>query len=308
MAVNQNPFQGPDIHRVKVEKEWPDKWWVKSILSIFVAVIGGIFLHEIYSLHRETVRENKVKPPIVKKVEPALDEKTPQQTPPQIQNDLVDVIPAKDERSANHWTKDPTAKVHSGQIVPVKCEPAWVPTNVGCGSDFCPINLWIESVVFDQSSTALNVAVSPWSDRRTEPVSLLSANGAYLTDDRGFRYDLLKDGGSYVGNVRGVNPDEIYRFVLVFGKMRPTEKLLFHHHQFQPIIVWLPWSQTKHKPLNGTRPNPCGENGGIAVLKNGSTLRYTRRETNGSNTRLFNGTGYADVATEAIESLEKCVD
>jgi soluble lytic murein transglycosylase-like protein len=42
----------------------------------------------------------------------------------------------------------------------------------------------------------------------------------------------------------------------------------------------------------------------IAVLRNGNSIRFERKEQTGNSTRLYTGTGYLDVASDLIESFE----
>jgi soluble lytic murein transglycosylase-like protein len=44
--------------------------------------------------------------------------------------------------------------------------------------------------------------------------------------------------------------------------------------------------------------------GEIAVLRNGFSIHFERKEQNGNSTRLYTGTGYMDIATDQIESFE----
>src|SRR5689334_5717217 len=42
----------------------------------------------------------------------------------------------------------------------------------------------------------------------------------------------------------------------------------------------------------------------LAVLRNGFTVRFERKEQTGNVTRLYTGTGYMEIATEQIASFE----
>lgn len=328
MALNQNPFEKSDIPLVKVKKDWWEIWWKDLGVGIVVVVVGGLILQGISSRNHEIEQQDRVKQPSVKKADPPIrpiNEKTEEQHP-QVSNLVIDVIP----RPLPEYSKsdDLPVKIRAGQEVSVKCNPTWVPSASPLHA-YDRIALSVESIVFDQSFTALHVAVKP-GEGAEQDVLLRSAVKAYLTDDNGYRYDLQKDDGSYsLYLTRDIKPDEIYRFSLIFlGKMRPTEKLLFHHPQFQPITVWLPWAQAiSHRVLpdtgalqkpeiathksgkqSSTLPKPCGENGGIVMLKNGFSVRYDRRETSGSSSRFFTSTGYLDIANDEIVGFEKCTE
>jgi soluble lytic murein transglycosylase-like protein len=44
--------------------------------------------------------------------------------------------------------------------------------------------------------------------------------------------------------------------------------------------------------------------GEIAVLRNGFSIHFERKEQNGNSTRLYTGTGYMDIASDQIESFQ----
>jgi len=44
--------------------------------------------------------------------------------------------------------------------------------------------------------------------------------------------------------------------------------------------------------------------GEVAILRNGFSIRFDRKEQLGSSTRLYTGTGYMDIASDQIESFE----
>ncbi|HEX4605598.1 MAG TPA: lytic transglycosylase domain-containing protein [Candidatus Angelobacter sp.] len=63
---------------------------------------------------------------------------------------------------------------------------------------------------------------------------------------------------------------------------------------FRPIAIGM--------LLAGTQlPAFAGE---IAVLRNGFTIHFDRKEQQGNSTRLYTGTGYLDIASDQIESFE----
>src|SRR5579864_9052855 len=44
--------------------------------------------------------------------------------------------------------------------------------------------------------------------------------------------------------------------------------------------------------------------GEIAVLRNGFSIHFERKEQNGNSTRLYTGAGYMDIASDQIESFQ----
>ena len=45
--------------------------------------------------------------------------------------------------------------------------------------------------------------------------------------------------------------------------------------------------------------------GQVAVLRNGFTIRFDRKEQSGNSTRLYTGTGYLDIASNQIVSFDQ---
>ena len=44
--------------------------------------------------------------------------------------------------------------------------------------------------------------------------------------------------------------------------------------------------------------------GEVAVLRNGFSIHFERKEQNGNSTRLYTGAGYMDIASDQIESFQ----
>lgn len=126
---------------------------------------------------------------------------------------------------------------------------AWVTTPDDEPSESRELNYWIEQVWLSDQATVLDVAVRTWD--KWNNVRLHKAEDAYLTDDRGTRYDLRNDGGVYnSSNVYICKQDEIVRFKIEFPRLDHRSKyLLLHQSHFQILRIDLDWSNIDPRVL-----------------------------------------------------------
>jgi hypothetical protein len=306
------PYQKPDdskIPTVKVKRHWQEILLIEVILGIVVTVVGGVIIHW-YIRRSDSIPSGERKPSASQSKSQA---PTPNTIPTPTPLVILDVIPTHETRVQAHLSKNKQLQVHAGENIKIVCKPQWVSTVNDGNSRFEKLNLWVEDVVFNEGSTELHVAVSPWSGS-TESAYLHDASGAYITDDHGFRYDVQRDLGEY----REIKPDEIYRFALHFPKTRATDKLIFHHRQFQAITLWFPWAYLRPDPESGSSaseslPRPadsqdleCVATPYVVVLKDHSTVFYMRAEVNGAFVRFFVPGGHVDIDSNQIDHYANC--
>lgn len=100
------------------------------------------------------------------------------------------------------------------------------------------LSLWVETVHSTYSETFVEVACKTWSD--AESATLVSANGAYLVDQNGYKYDIRRDLGEYsffLGH-RTIVGSEIYRWSLVFPLIsKNVTALKLMHPQFTNVAI-----------------------------------------------------------------------
>jgi hypothetical protein len=102
------------------------------------------------------------------------------------------------------------------------------------------LSLWIESVCLGSERAFLNVATKGWDANDTGAIG--PARGAFLIDTKGRRYDLQRDGGSYLRSLTNgffflprhdIDGQAIYRFTLAFAPLSSeAEGFTLNHPQF----------------------------------------------------------------------------
>ena len=97
---------------------------------------------------------------------------------------------------------------------------------------------------FGLGKTTLHLAVRNLPN--SSGAGLTAADGAYLTDSRGTRYDIWQDRSAnkkiYSGSAHTLLRNEVYRFDLIFPKIDyQTPFIYLNHPQFQPMKITLKW-------------------------------------------------------------------
>ena len=130
---------------------------------------------------------------------------------------------------------------------------AWRPTqstHAHARDEDVHLVLWVENVHLTPYETILEMACKTWYDN--ESAELKGASGAYIVDQHGHKYELLKDGGSYgfsfFSRSRTIVGSEIYRWSLVFRRIdNDVAALKLKHPQFEDADVNLSGSPDSTK-------------------------------------------------------------
>jgi hypothetical protein len=322
MASNA-PFKPPDIQTVRIESNWVEIFWREILLGLIIAVTAAVIADQLIHHNSKSMAATKTASP---GTVPA----------------PIDMAPTHSNQPAVGSEKQ--GIIYSGQPIQVLCKPGWASALNDYHASYKEINLWVEDVTSYDGATDIGIAVSPWTNFGDDALlkeakgtyltddngyryDLAKDGGSYTDKERIIKADEIYRFKLRFGQIAPtetviLHHPQFQAITIVFPWAKnetktslipkPSPGTVQPDNVVTPNII-APYTPTPsprevmpgRERFAGTVARVCpGNDLEIAVLKNGSSVAFSRREVIGTVTRLSVDSWHKDVLTTDIRNIE----